>query len=402
MNLDILRKIDFWVGVPACFLLSLANSVGRCLGGRGENRPPRKVLFIKLYEMGSIIMAYPLIRQVRADHPSAELFILTFENNRGVLRLLDDIIPPGNIFAIRRDKAFLPGDLLAAVRKIRREDIDVVFDLEFFSRYSAVLSFLVGPRQRVGFFRYGFEGLYRGDLMTHKVQYNPLIHMSRCYLSLGQVIRQPGKGTPEMEYAVEEGEPVWPVHRSEPAVRERVKERLRQAGIADGLRVFLLHPGDGFLPVREWPLDHFIALSERILKTDGNRVVLVGTEDASKKAAMIIKALGDERCVDFTGRTSLEELMELMGLSAALVTHDSGMAHLAMFSTMRTFVIFGPESPQVFAPLGERITVLYSNWPCSPCLSVLNHRHSFCRDNRCLKAVSPDDVFAVVREACQG
>ena len=61
-------------------------------------------------------------------------------------------------------------------------------------------------------------------------------------------------------------------------------------------------------------------------------------------------AISNSRCMDFTGKTSLEELMELFLISEALISNDCGLVHLAMLTKIKKFILFGPESPQVFGP----------------------------------------------------
>jgi hypothetical protein len=62
-------------------------------------------------------------------------------------------------------------------------------------------------------------------------------------------------------------------------------------------------------------------------------------------------------------------------------------------------MLFGPETPALYAPLTAQCHSFYSQWPCSPCLTAYNHRDSFCDgDNQCLKVIAPDSVLAKARE----
>lgn len=78
MNLDLVRAIDKWVGIPACFFVSLAYGIlDRLKYGRRREPPQgatsRKMLFIELSEMGSAILAYPAMTYVLRRYPGAEL-----------------------------------------------------------------------------------------------------------------------------------------------------------------------------------------------------------------------------------------------------------------------------------------------------------------------------------------
>jgi ADP-heptose:LPS heptosyltransferase len=97
-------------------------------------------------------------------------------------------------------------------------------------------------------------------------------------------------------------------------------------------------------------------------------------------------------------QTELAELMELFVIADSLISNDCGLAHLAMLTAVRKFILFGPESPQIFGQLTQNSYPIYSNWSCSPCLSVLNHRDSACKDNQCLKIIDPGYVYNLVLE----
>ena len=64
---------------------------------------------------------------------------------------------------------------------VRRHRIDTVIDMEFFSRASAIFAFLTGAATRVGLHRFTGELPYRGNLMTHRIQYLPQLHISTQY-----------------------------------------------------------------------------------------------------------------------------------------------------------------------------------------------------------------------------
>ena len=88
-------------------------------------------------------------------------------------------------------------------------------------------------------------------------------------------------------------------------------------------------------------------------------------------------------------------------MADVLISNDFGLAHLAMLTTIKEFIIFGPESPEIFRSLKKDANIIYSNWPCSPCLSVFNHRNSACRDNKCLKAIEPNDVYELIKNSLE-
>ena len=99
------------------------------------------------------------------------------------------------------------------------------------------------------------------------------------------------------------------------------------------------------------------------------------------------------RCIDFTGRTSFRELLALYSIARLMITCNSGPAHFAVLLDLPTIVLFGPETPRLYSPLGNKQRILYSEFACSPCVSVYNGKKSSCTDNQCLKTISVETVL---------
>jgi hypothetical protein len=98
MNVDTMRKIDYYAGVPLCLLVSATLKVGRLF--RSWRRvTPKKVLFVELSEMGSAILVDPAMRKMQCE--GAELYFVIFSKNAPSLRLLGTV-PEENVFASTR------------------------------------------------------------------------------------------------------------------------------------------------------------------------------------------------------------------------------------------------------------------------------------------------------------
>jgi ADP-heptose:LPS heptosyltransferase len=151
MNVDTMRRIDHWLGVPLCAAATLLVRLRDAFRPRAAGLP-RRILFVELSEMGTTILAEPAMRKARSTL-NAELFFVIFKRNAGSLDLLGTF-PRDNVFTISDKSLFALGrDTLAFLRWCRAKNIDTVVDLELFSRFTALLSGLSGAGRRVGFHR---------------------------------------------------------------------------------------------------------------------------------------------------------------------------------------------------------------------------------------------------------
>jgi ADP-heptose:LPS heptosyltransferase len=183
LNIETVRKLDYYAGVPLCFIGTVIKTFFSLFPRAGRNSKPKNILFIELSEMGSTILADPAMLKLKRTL-NTNLFFAIFEKNSPSLDLLGTV-PRENIFILSDDGLF---DVAFGAIKFffwaRKKKIDTVIDLELFSRFTALLTGLSGAVRRVGFHAFYNEGLYRGNFLTHKVAYNPHQHIAKNFIAL--------------------------------------------------------------------------------------------------------------------------------------------------------------------------------------------------------------------------
>lgn len=398
MNVDTMRAIDRWLGIPLTFLLTLTLRLRDFFIPSAPARQQR-ILFIELSEMGSTILADPALRKAKAKL-GAELFFVIFAGNRGSLDLLGTV-PPENIFTLREDSLLvLAADTLRFLRWTRRRGVDTVVDLELFSRFTALLAGASGAVSRVGFHRFCGEGLYRGEMLTHRVAYNPHLHIAKNFIALVNSLLAAEPELPYSKQLISDEEISLPVLRFTEAelagMRRRVAEQRPEYDPARH-RLVLINPNASeMLPQRRWPAERFIELIRRILEAAPDVLTLItGAPAEQAEAEAQCAAVGSLRCVNFAGAVRLAELPLLYSISTLMVTNDSGPGHFSAITPLPVFVLFGPETPRLYGSLGNA-TSIFAGLACSPCVSAANHRKTPCTDNKCLQAISVEQVFAAI------
>ena len=398
MQIDTMRHIDRWAGIPLTWLLTLLLRLRNAIKGR-KTPPPRHILLLELSEMGSTILADPAMRKLRDSLP-CQLYFAIFRKNRASLDLLATV-PAGNIFTLRENNLFLLlADTLRFLFWTRRNRIDTVIDLELFSRFTALLSGASGAANRVGFYTFHNEGLYRGEILTHKVWYNPHIHIAKNFLALANALLSPEPEVPFSKTVISSAELTLPVLTFSSQEQEAMQHLIHQHAPQyqpNHHRLVLINPNASeLLPQRRWMPERYIALIGKILAAGSDILVLItGAPGEREEAAAMCQTTGNSRCVNFAGATSLRQLPLLYSLAELMVTNDSGPGHFSSITAMPAFVLFGPETPALYGSLGNA-TPIYAGLACSPCVSAANHRKTPCTDNVCLKAITVEQVFSLI------
>ena len=403
MNVDTMRFVDRWAGIPLTFLLTLSHRISRLFGKQPATKA-QKILFIELSEMSSTILADSAMKKARKKL-EAELFFVIFRKNRGSLDLIGTI-RPANTFTIKESNIFLLAyDTIRFLFWVRRNKIDTVVDLELFSRFTALLTGLSGASNRVGFYSFNNEGLYRGELLTHKVAYNPHVHIAKNFLALVNSLLAKEPEVPYSKQVVSDAEielPVMVYHESELANMHEMVRRHYLEYDRSMHRLVLINPNASeLLPQRRWMQERYIELIKKILESASDVLVLItGAPAETEEADVMKKMVGSDRCINFAGSLQLGQLPVLYSIAALMVTNDSGPGHFSSITKLPTFVLFGPETPSLYGSLGNS-TPIYAGLACSPCVNASNHRKTPCKDNKCLQAITVNEVFETIRPVLQ-
>ena len=394
-----LQKVDRWLGIPLCLALTCLRRV------LGRSTPPasaplRNILLVKLAEQGSTVLAYPALRRAVELVGRENVYFIAFEDNRFILDVLD-VVPAGNVITVSFDSfPALLRSVLHAMGRLRRLKLDAAIDMEFFARGSAALTFLSGARRRVGFHAFFGAGPYRGNLMTHRLLYNPHLHTSQTFQTLVEALRWDPAALPTCSLTAPPTDTEPRQFLPRPDELAEVKDLVRRETGGQPPLILLNPNASDLLPLRRWPTDRYVDLAKRLLARFPDAWIgLTGARNEAQATAELVRHVGSARCVSLAGKTTLRQLLVLYTLADVLVTNDSGPAHFATVTPVRVVTLFGPETPTLYAARSPRNSVLWAGIICSPCVNAYNNRQSPCRNNLCLQAITVDQVFAETSRA---
>lgn len=400
MKIETMRKIDYSVGVPLAFLVTLFKFL---VPSRGFQDPssskPKNVLFIELSEMGSAILADPAMQRAKNKY-NADIFFVIFKRNKASLNFLKSV-DEKNIFTIEDTSLFsVIRDSLRLFFWCQKNKIDAVIDLELFSRATALLSFLTRSPIKVGFHNYHGEGLYRGNFLNRNVSYNPHNHIAKNFVALVDAAFTSEQQIPYLKKEITDSDiQIRKVSISETS-KERVFNNIKTvySKINSAQKILLVNPNASeFLPQRKWPLENYAQLIKIVLEKHPEYLILMtGAPSEAVEIQSVEDSVNNERCRNFAGKVAFNELTALYSISKVLITNDSGPGHFSSVTNIKSFVFFGPETPLLYGSLGNS-TPIYANFACSPCVSAYNHRKTPCRDNQCLKVLTPQMIYEMIK-----
>ena len=397
MHPSTIRFVDRWLGVPACALLS---ALRRLLDWRRVPGQIRRVLVLKLVEQGATVVAYPALKILAERVGRENVFFMVLEENRAILDLLD-VVPPENVISVGKGGLFgtLWG-LVQGILRARREKIDAVLDFEFFARSSAVMAYLTGAHTRVGYHAYHGDGAWRGDLLTHRLVYNPHLHSLDAFLILVESLWKDPARLPALDIDLAALDRSILSFAPSAGEAEEVGGILRRCLGRDstGPLVLLNANASDLIPLRKWDGDRYAELARRLLAADSSLTIgFTGAPSEAPAIEALVGSVDDPRCISVAGKTTMRQLLVLFTLADVLVTNDSGPGHFAAVTDIDVVTLFGPETPKVWGVVGPRAHPITLALPCSPCVSIYNNRMSSCRDNICMQGITVERVEGVVR-----
>jgi len=351
----------------------------------------QKLLVVKFFGIGSLVLATPFFRELRKRFPGAEIHLLTLSSNRAVMEMIDAV---DRVHFVERGGSVgnAIGAYISCLWSTYRQRYDVVIDMEFYTRASAVVSLASWAPVRIG---YHAQGVYRGNIQSHRAPFNNYWHVSRNFLSLLE----------PFGHRVEEQEALPTLDLPE-GYLEPAQAVVSKLGGEDA-RYIVINVNAGELAYeRRWFPDRFAALAAKLAATYDLTCVFIGApserdyveavaKDAQAQGARVINAAGD---------LDLTSMAQLCRDSRLVISNDSGPLHVAAASGAPVVGFFGPETPVLYGPAGPgsgaRHLVFHKRLSCSPCINIEQGKRFKCWHETpiCQEATSVDDAFAAICE----
>lgn len=383
MKLTTLRYLDKVVWVPTVLGFSIIKKLFRKERKIENlaNLKPKKILLIKLWWIGSVVLMSPVVTNLRKMYPDAQIHFLTKKWVDVIYKewVFDRIftLNTGWILNAIKDFIFTPINLF-------RQRYDIIIDFEIVSYYTAALSFLVWPKYHIG---YQIIGKLKDKLYDFNAIYHESKHITEIFISPLKLL---GLNAKDVNYDL------IPPYFSEldeknifnkfPNIKECIAINVNTSDLA---------------LERRWWTSQYIEIIN-YLNSKNIEVLLVWSPDERKYVDKIYSWVQNKNLTkNIAWEITLWETFALLKNVKLFITNDSWPLHIAVAYKTPTISFFWPETPIIYWPKykKELHKVFFLNLFCSPCISVFRDKNFICKnDNGCMKNISSREVIDYINK----
>jgi ADP-heptose:LPS heptosyltransferase len=332
----------------------------------------RRVLLVRLDNLGDVLLTTPAFRAVRRALPEAHLALLAGPAGCEIGRLDPDIDETILYRAPNEDVYFqLPQDPqreLAAVEALKERDFDAAIIFTSYKQSAlpvAYLCYLAGiPLRAAG----SFEG--PGSLLTHRHRYEETVppkHETLRGLELTNFLGFPPV-EPEMVLVPHE---------------EGAANLLKRYGIERFASFAIVHPGASSSS-RAYPPKRYAAIVEELAEQSGLPVLVTGGPGEEDLTRRVAGSTG----IPVGGETGFGSFAALVARATVVVTNNTGTTHVASALKRPVVTVFaGTNPPEQWGPWRTPSRLLTHPVPCAPC-----YKRVCPIGHECLTGISPETV----------
>lgn len=376
-----------WQLEPTCYwfhhLFWTEFFAARNLAGQPPRVAPERYLLIKLAHIGDAMHVGPMLQQLRAARPSAEIDVLVGPWCENLARRWSGVnqvftyVPHYLLFHRGQTKGLRRGWAeIAFLRMLRKRQYTVVISTSTLNWPEWLLIEAARPLRWVGADA-AISSAY-GEVEALTEPYD-----SRAYESyrVAGLLRHLG-------IAPRNEPPFFPLTEDERTFAESKIES--HPGPAAGPLV-VLAPGAGW-PGKIWPAERMGEVARHLREKTNARLVLIGSPSECDLADVVCRVAGNP-ILDLVGCTTIGQVAALIQRAHLFIGNDSGPLHCAASFDTPSLAMFGPTVVSKWAPRGPHHRVLHKEYDCEGCISW--HPAATCRhDGVCMKRISVEEVLS--------
>ena len=333
---------------------------------------PKNIIMRMPNWLGDLVMATPIIHEVRKKWPNANITAMC-QANTGALLASDPNL--NEVYRFKKPNGWIHrSQHCEIIDTLKRGEYDLGIILT--NSFSSAWWFWRGNVTN----RIGFATNLRSFLLNEAVPFpknKETQHLVLTYKALIEPMGIPISSTPPTLYVSDE--------------EAKAAQILLEAnGYQPKHNILIgINPGAAFGSAKCWLPDRFHAVTEKLLEDPRVVVAYFGDSIGAPLVNDICKDF-NSRVINFAGKTSIRELLALIQLCAVMLTNDSGPMHIAAALKTPLVALFGSTNDVKTGPYGEGI-VIHKHVECSPC-----YKRVCPIDFRCMKQIEVDEVYEAI------
>jgi len=395
-------QVRTWLEAPA--LIHAAGEIVFRLIGRRESScrsdlsQASRILVLRLDGIGDVVLTSPFLRQLRRAAPRAKITLVVQPFVRNLVDrcpYVDEVL----VFHARAPRFLRPvWQHARALSMAFRQLLPRRFDWAIHPRWDAdrshasFLAYFSGAARRAGYSEHvrgsGARRENRGwdVLLTDACPDSELKHEIHHNAALLRFLgASPSESPSEL----------WP----DDADWSLAETMWRHHGVRD--RDLVIAFGLGGEPKRQWPIEHFLHVSNTLSRERNATILIVGGPNERDLAEQFQKRSA-AKTVIAAGFTTLRETAALLHRAAIYIGNDTGAMHMAAAAEVKVVEISchpqngalaHSNSPARFGPVGVEHRILQPKTALTPCVDGCA-----ASEPHCIRAIEPEQVLAAARE----
>lgn len=342
----------------------------------------RKVLCIRLDNMGDVLMTTPAMRALREADSERRLSLLTSRSGAALAPHLDGIdeVIPYDAPWVKHAHASAPAKDEATIDSLAARGFDAAVIFTVYSQSPLPAAFmcrLAGIPRALAHCRENPYSLL-SDWVPETEPQDRIRHEVQRQLDL---VAHVGATTNDERLAFQPG----------PGAGERLAATLAGIEVERHAPYIVLHSG-ATAPSRIYPPRAFADAARMLLDDFEGHVFLTGNHSEAPAVAALVRAIDRSRAHNVAGLLDLGQLGALVQGACLVIANNSGPVHIAAALGTPVVDLYALTNPQ-HTPWMVESRVLYRDVPCKYCYkSICPAGH-----HACLAQVSPDEVVAAAR-----
>jgi heptosyltransferase-2 len=334
---------------------------------------PKNILIRMPNWLGDLVMATPILHDVRKKWPNATMTAMC-QANTGTLLECDPNL--NDIYRFEKPSGWIHrSQHLDVIDTLKRGEYDLGIILT--NSFSSAWWLWRGDVSN----RIGFACNLRSFLLNKAVAF-PKNKESQHLVLTYKALLEP------MGIEISSTAPALYVSEEEKLAAQNL---LKLNGYDAETHILIgINPGAAFGSAKCWLPDRFHAVTEKLLEDPRIVVAYFGDPAGAPLVNEICKGF-NSRVINFAGKTSIRQLLALIESCAVILTNDSGPMHIAAALKIPLVAIFGSTSPVKTGPYGGGI-IIHKDVDCSPC-----YKRVCPIDFRCMKRIEIDEVYQAIR-----